>query len=264
MSSPVTYRDRSRADLVVQGLWRLPLPVGPRGIRRANVYALTTGGAGVVLVDSAPHTLEVVELGLETAGHRLDDVAVAVSTDAHRTPGEPLLLDRTLAEGDVLATDLGDWMVLETPGRTASQICLYQPDRRLLLSGNVVVDRVAPSFEFGSTADPVGEHLASLARIAELDVGLVLPGHGRPFCELGRRVAGHRAFLRQRLHVVRCVVARTPAAAGEIGARLYADAWRPDTVPYLATKVLAYLRHLEVRGEVERLPGQPERWLRCG
>ena len=46
-----------------------------------------------------------------------------------------LRIDRELSEGDRIGTDLGDWQVVDTPGHAPSHICLYQPERRLLISG---------------------------------------------------------------------------------------------------------------------------------
>jgi hemolysin activation/secretion protein len=45
--------------------------------------------------------------------------------------------DRELLPGVTIATDLGEWAVYETPGHAPSHVCLYQPERRLLISGDV-------------------------------------------------------------------------------------------------------------------------------
>ena len=55
------------------------------------------------------------------------------------------------------------------------------------------------------------------------------------------------------------------AAAGEATAywllpAVYGDRLVPEFTPWLLTKALCYLTHLEVRGEAERLAGEPERW----
>ncbi len=44
-------------------------------------------------------------------------------------PVEP---DRDLLTGMGVVTDLGEWIVYETPGHAPSHVCLFQPERRLL------------------------------------------------------------------------------------------------------------------------------------
>ncbi len=61
-----------------------------------------------------------------------------------------------------VATDLGDWVTYETPGHSPSHVCLFQPERRLLISGDHLLGRISLYFEFGYSPDPVGEFLSSL------------------------------------------------------------------------------------------------------
>ena len=70
--------------------------------------------------------------------------------------------DRELLGGVVVETDLGEWAVYETPGHAPSHVCLFQPERRLLISGDHLLGRVFPFFDFGYSPDPVGEFLSSL------------------------------------------------------------------------------------------------------
>src|SRR5262249_1383433 len=47
-----------------------------------------------------------------------------------------LRADRDLVEGVEFDTDLGPWAIVETPGHAPSHVCLHQPERRLLISGD--------------------------------------------------------------------------------------------------------------------------------
>src|SRR5271167_3199730 len=42
---------------------------------------------------------------------------------------------RALVSGVTIDTDVGAWTVYETPGHAPSHVCLFQPERRLLISG---------------------------------------------------------------------------------------------------------------------------------
>ena len=88
----------------------------------------------------------------------------------HPRPG----FHRLLTVGD----RLGDWQVVSAPGHSAAQIGLFDPGRRWLISADLAGE--IPTLEFGSTPDPVTEHLDALNRALALDPARMLPGHGRP------------------------------------------------------------------------------------
>ena len=108
--------------------------------------------------------------------------------------------DRDLVDGVVVETDVGTWEVVETPGHAPSHVCLHQPERRLLISGDHLLGRVSQYFDVGYTPDPVGEFLHSLDVVDALDARLALAGHARPFTD----VRGH-------IEANRRLVARAPA-----------------------------------------------------
>jgi glyoxylase-like metal-dependent hydrolase (beta-lactamase superfamily II) len=175
----------------------------------------------------------------------------------------PLVPARDLVPGVEVETDAGAWQVRETPGHAPSHVVLHLPERRLLISGDHVLGRTSLYFDHGWTPDPVGEFLRSLDVVDGLDVRLSLSGHGRPFTDLRGHVAGNRALVAERLDAVRSAL----ATAGEATAygllpAVYGDRLVPEFTPWLLTKALCYLTHLEVRGEVTRVAGDPERWRR--
>jgi glyoxylase-like metal-dependent hydrolase (beta-lactamase superfamily II) len=171
-----------------------------------------------------------------------------------------LTVDRELTEGDTVGTDLGEWHVLETPGHAPSHICLYQPERRLLISGDHLLGRVSLYFDAGFTPDPVGEFLSSLDKVERLDARLALSGHGRPFTDVPGHIAANRALVTARLDAVRRVLADGPATAYEIAQAVYGEAFTDARASWLLTKTRCYLTHLERRGLAERGGQTPERW----
>ena len=80
--------------------------------------------------------------------------------------------------------------VVWTPGHTAGHICLHDPERDLLLTGDHVLDPITPSVNVmrPGLGNPLGSFLQSLQKVAELDADFVLPAHGEPFHGLRRRV----------------------------------------------------------------------------
>jgi glyoxylase-like metal-dependent hydrolase (beta-lactamase superfamily II) len=172
-----------------------------------------------------------------------------------------LRADRELVDGVTVATDLGDWHLVETPGHAPSHVCLHQPERRLLISGDHLLGRISLYFDVGWTPDPVEEFLRSLDRVDELDVRLCLAGHGRPFTDVAGHIAGNRTLVAERLDGVRALLAQGPATAWELAARLHEDMFGEATASWLLSETLAWLTHLERRGEATRSQdGDTETW----
>jgi glyoxylase-like metal-dependent hydrolase (beta-lactamase superfamily II) len=169
--------------------------------------------------------------------------------------------DRELVGGVTIDTDLGRWTVHETPGHAPSHVCVHQPERRLLVSGDHLLGRVSLYFDYGWTPDPVGEFLASLDTVDGLDARLCLAGHGRTFTDVRAHVDANRALVAERLERVRRAVAEHgPITAYDIVPLLHGEGLSQLTAGWWLPETLCYLRHLEIVGEVRREGGDPERW----
>lgn len=168
--------------------------------------------------------------------------------------------DLELLPGVTIDTDLGRWEVHETPGHDPSHVVLHQPERRLLISGDHLLGRVSVFFEYGHSPDPVGEYLASLDYVKELDVGLVIAGHGRPFRDPVAKVAATRAVVEDGLTRARAALAYGPASAYDLVVRVAgAENVNSTTAPIVLQVALSYLDHLKLRGEAtsEEAEGGP-------
>ena len=169
--------------------------------------------------------------------------------------------NRELVTGVSVETDLGAWQVYETPGHAPSHVCLYQPERRLLISGDHVLGRVSLYYDFGWTPDPVAEFLASLDAVTGLDARLGLSGHGKPFVDVPGHIEATRALVHERLEAVRGAVTAGAATAVEIAPSVHeGEPLNPRNAPWLLGETLCYLHHLEREGELERVGA--ERWAR--
>ncbi len=166
--------------------------------------------------------------------------------------------DRALVPGVSIETDLGAWSVIETPGHAPSHICLFQPERRLLISGDHLLGRISLYYDYGWTPDPVGEFLRSLGAVDELDARLALAGHGRPFLDVGRHVEGNRRLVHERLEAVVTALSTEPRSAVEISPEVYGEPLTEYNAGWLLAQTLCYLRHLELEGRVGSVDG--ERW----
>jgi glyoxylase-like metal-dependent hydrolase (beta-lactamase superfamily II) len=176
-----------------------------------------------------------------------------------------VLPDRPLVDGTTVDSDLGPWRVVETPGHAPSHVCLFQPDRRLLISGDHVLGRVSLYFDLGDRPDPAADFLASLHRVEALDARLCLSGHGRTFTDVAGHIVANRALVGERLtRALAAVELRGPITAFDAVPRVHEEAVTAGTAGWWLTETLCYLRHLELTGRVERVPGAdggPERWV---
>jgi glyoxylase-like metal-dependent hydrolase (beta-lactamase superfamily II) len=171
--------------------------------------------------------------------------------------------DRELVPGVEVETDVGAWQVHETPGHAPSHVVLHQPERRLLISGDHLLGRTILFFDYGHTLDPMGEFLGSLDAVEPLDVGLVLPGHGRTFRDPDAKVAECRRQVAELLGKVRAALAGGERTAFEIvGEIIGADNVNSPASAWVLQIVLSCLDHLTILGEVEPVDGtDPQRWV---
>jgi glyoxylase-like metal-dependent hydrolase (beta-lactamase superfamily II) len=115
----------------------------------------------------AYYGFEVPERTIEASPHAGFDVSAWVAPGAEATS--------FVADGDVI--DLGDRRleVLHLPGHTPGSIALWEPEARLLFSGDTAYVDARLGFDDLETAE------ASLARLAALPVRRVHAGHDRTF-----------------------------------------------------------------------------------
>ena len=172
----------------------------------------------------------------------------------------PIAPDRDLVAGVSVASDLGEWVVYETPGHSPSHVCLFQPERRLLISGDHLLGRISLYFEFGYSPNPVGEFLNSLDVVERLGARLCLAGHGRTFADVHAHIAGNRSLVHEHLANVLKAVGDGQPTAFEVVTAIHGDSLSQQNAHWLLSQVLGYLTHLESVGELRRVAGDPERW----
>lgn len=83
-----------------------------------------------------------------------------------------------LKEGDLL--EIGDYTFkcLETPGHSPGHMCLYEPVKKILVSGDHILFDITPNITiWPDMKNSLKVYLTSLEKIYSLDTHLVLPGH---------------------------------------------------------------------------------------
>ncbi|MFG2427185.1 MBL fold metallo-hydrolase [Streptomyces sp. NPDC048590] len=184
----------------------------------------------------------------------------------HRGP-RPAVPDVLLEDGETVRLPDRKLEVIWTPGHSPGHSCFYEPDRRLLFSGDHVLPRITPAIAVHSRTegDPLADFLRSLDRLAGLDVDEVMPAHEYRFRKLDGRlaaIAGHHA---ERLAELYTAVRANPAAtAWQLAAELeWSRPWAafdPASKSFALAETVAHLVLLANRGEVRRTGRRPVRW----
>jgi len=103
------------------------------------------------------------------------------------TPDTPQV---KLEDGDTISNDTFEFEVLWTPGHSPGHICLYERERRFILTGDHVLYDTTPHVGLNpqSGDNPLGDYVSSLKKLERLKVHFILPGHGPMFNALGLRI----------------------------------------------------------------------------
>jgi glyoxylase-like metal-dependent hydrolase (beta-lactamase superfamily II) len=163
----------------------------------------------------------------------------------------------SLDDGAVIRGDGVTLHAVYTPGHASDHLCFYLEEERALFTGDLVLG--------GSTTvippddGDLGDYLASLHRILQLDVQRIYPAHG-PVLEPARPVIeGYIAHRRERdVQIVAAVDAGAETVADIVG-RVYRDV-SPALHPVARLSVLSHLQKLEREERIVRLPGDPPRF----
>ncbi|HRD34950.1 MAG TPA: MBL fold metallo-hydrolase [Rhodocyclaceae bacterium] len=168
--------------------------------RIINTHSHSDHIGGNAAVQRAFDCRIAVPEGMAKAVREWDEAALLLSTAAQR--GERFHADETLQAGDQLPMGGLAWQVLEAPGHDMDALVFYNPDKRILISGDALWrDGFGILFaDVLGSGDGVGAARTTLEAIARLSVDVVIPGHGAPFAEfddaLGRAFARLEAFER--------------------------------------------------------------------
>ena len=172
--------------------------------------------------------------------------------------------DRELVPGVEVETDVGAWQVYETPGHAPSHVCLHQPERKLLLSGDHLLGRAVLFFDYGHTPDPC-RRIPRQPRPDRAARRRPLPA--RPRQTVPRTGGEDRRRARGRPATCSAGCGRRsppraePTAFDLVEKIVGRENLNAGTAGFMLQIVLACLDHLAVLGEATPVPdSDPQRW----
>ncbi len=108
----------------------------------------------------------------------LSGLARLIPLSETRFEGTPV--DRVVKDGETLAEVMEGLQVVATPGHTPGHIAFWQPDKRLLFCGDVILHIFGLRLPLVLFTVDMAENIRSIRRLAELDASVVCFGHGNP------------------------------------------------------------------------------------
>lgn len=166
-----------------------------------------------------------------------------------------------LKNGDMLTCGGHTLRCILTPGHTPGHLCLYEPERKWLFSGDHVLFHITPNIcRWSGVEDSLGDYLESLEQVRELPVELLLPAHRAETGDLAARVDQLTAHHARRIADALEAVRREPGltayeTAGRMAWSIRCRSWAdfPLTQKFFAVgEAMAHLDYLTARGQVER------------
>ena len=91
----------------------------------------------------------------------------------------PVIVDVLVNDGDVLPM-LGGIKVLHSPGHTPGSICLFLPQERLVIAGDVLTNTFRLSLPSKGYTVDIAQEIQSIQVVASLDFDTICFGHGSP------------------------------------------------------------------------------------
>ncbi|MEM2726998.1 MAG: MBL fold metallo-hydrolase [Archaeoglobaceae archaeon] len=165
-----------------------------------------------------------------------------------------------LEEGDLL--EFGNYLleVIHTPGHTPGHLCLYDPEKKILFSGDHILFDITPNITHWDTLDDaLGDYLRSLDKVHKLEVDTTLPGHrnfhGDHRVRIEELQEHHKRRLEEALNAVKVGSRTAWEIAQHITWDLKYENWNdlPTMQKWFAVgETIAHLTYLEKRGMIRK------------
>jgi glyoxylase-like metal-dependent hydrolase (beta-lactamase superfamily II) len=177
---------------------------------------------------------------------------------------------RFVEDTDIIERGEYRFTCVKTPGHSKGHMCLYEPDKKILVAGDHILKDITPGIQGRvDSENPLKEYLSSLDKVYTLDIDTVLPGHRALFGNSKNRIEEIKEHHRQRNHEVLAILQEGSRNIYEVASQMTwnvdCDSWDsfPVVQSFFATgEAFAHLKYLEKKGEIQRkMEGQTAIYL---
>jgi glyoxylase-like metal-dependent hydrolase (beta-lactamase superfamily II) len=163
-----------------------------------------------------------------------------------------------LKEDDTI--EIGDYSFrcIETPGHSPGHMCLYEADKKILVSGDHILFDITPNITYWlEMENALKEYLANLGKVYKLDVNLVLPGHRNIWNNHRRRIrelqVHHQTRATEALSALKSGAKTAFQVAPYLTWDIDCSSWElfpPPQKWFAVGETIAHLKYLEGEGMV--------------
>jgi glyoxylase-like metal-dependent hydrolase (beta-lactamase superfamily II) len=195
------------------------------------------------------------------SGFPESELEAALSNHPGAKYGPQAMMEFTiLREGDTLNVGEYTLRAIETPGHSYGHVCLYEPNKKVLFSGDHVLGDITPNIQaWSDDQDPLDLYITSLKKVLKMEIAMILPGHRTIIQDGKKRINELIEHHRVRANEVVTILARGRKNAYQTAAEMKwdikADSWEdfPVSQKWFATgEAIAHLRYLEGLGLIQR------------
>ena len=227
-------------------------------------------GAEVAGIDALPQYVEnyseTAEADDEFATEMMlrhgisEDVAYALRSVslAFRAWGAQTHISRVVSDGETIALRDRTLEVHFRPGHSPTDTLFLDPERRILIGADHLLAHISSNpliarpLDGGKRPQALVTYLESLAKTREMDVDLVLPGHGKPITDHRKLIDKRLAFHRRRVERIYGLVAEQSRTAYDVAQTLWGNV--AVTQAFLAlSEVIGHLDILMNAGRVREV-----------
>jgi len=163
-----------------------------------------------------------------------------------------------MQQGDNINIGRYHFTCIETPGHTQGHICLYDPEKKLFISGDHLLAKITPNIGLWVfNRNPLGEYLDSLEKTYVLDIDLVLPGHRVLITDHKKRIEELKLHHARRLENVLDIVCSERMTAAQVAKRMKWDLsyknWNEFPINqkmHATAEAMAHLYYLALKGQI--------------
>jgi glyoxylase-like metal-dependent hydrolase (beta-lactamase superfamily II) len=149
---------------------------------------------------------------------------------------------------------------VETPGHSPGHMCLYEADKKILISGDHILFDITPNItHWEQLNNSLGHYLSNLEKVYALDVSLILPGHRNIWNDHRKRIRELQEHHRDRLAEALSAVKDGGKTAWEVAPYITWDidcnSWAefPSVQKFFAVgETIAHLDYLVSDGKVRK------------